>query len=1141
MANATLSLTIDLRAFNEGLKTALRIGQEFGKQLDGALTGKVKLDTAAFDEEMKRYEASLAGLKNEKIDIDTSGAVSGLEKITQGTVKAEVQTKTSVGRIRDQLAVWGFAIRGVGSLLNIAGQGVEFMIGASREVERLQLRLHGLYQDAGLAAEAYQKFEDVAKKTPATLQEVSMAGATLKAFGLDAVATLESVVDLSSYMGMDLVEAASAVGRSFAGGVGASEIFRERGVLALIKSFSGIEDLTKLTLPEFRKVMLETLADPTAGIAGSAERISKSFAGASSNIEDAMFRLRQQLGDGLLPTLTKILNVGILIIDWFAGLSSVMRATLVILPLITAAWWKLAASKLAAATAAGTLTAAWVALIATLKAFLVTIGPVGWALMALTAGLTAYAIAAGKAKTAEDELSSEFDLNRQKVNENADELKKLTEELKILREESDGSKESKEALRETIRKITDNYGEYLGKIDLERAGWDDVAKALGRAREKLIEYQMTQVFEERFKKQLANVAEMRVTLQELTEESADTSLARMQDEQRLRDMYAGGSGDFEKYADQQRLAREGMISGLKIQIAEAEIELKRYQKAWKESMGAATGGEGGEDLTSERSALLDAFYQEMKFKAAGYYEYQVRVYAAERDEFLRIVGDKEKAFLQYGERVKLLGEDRADWEKKLAAMSPEELALLKEREDLTARYYDAVKFAAADYEARMLAIFEAEKLRHIELTGNKEQAEELYQLKVKKLEADRTSWQVEQINARILAGRQENDEKIKQLDTQIEKLERWKNLGLNVEDELLAAWKQYHDTLKAQSEASRTAWEAAESGKVAATDEELAILKALYEADYEAYLTALKNRKQAELMVQEAIRRKWEDDNRFKVGIWNGMVDSFRGVWNSILDTSMTGSERMKLLWSSMLSNWVGMIGNMGAEYLKGKLYELAGHKAAEAAKTGVTATGEATRTGIVKAGLLSRFLLTVASTIKTVAVYMYETAAALVAWYAKVLGPFAPFAAAASMVAVVGMINTFRKGFAGGGYTGDGARNDEAGVVHKGEYVFEAGITKKNLKGLAWLRAALQQGVSIEQIVPAVNMRYAPVPVAVASGSYAGGGYVGGQKADSELLSEMRALRRLWEGGIRTKMNFSRRELSLEVERGTAERQGIR
>lgn len=1149
MAKATLSLEIDLRAFSEGLKTALRIGQEFGKQIDGALRGVVRLDTAAFDEELRRYEASLAGLADSRVDIDASGAVSGLSEVTQGVVKAEVQTKTSVGRIRDQLAVWGFAIRGVSNLLTMAGKGVEFMIGASREVERLQLRLHGLYQDAGLAAEAYKKFEDVAKRTPATLQQVTEAGATLKAFGLDAVATLESVVDLASYMGMDLVEAASAVGRSFAGGVGASEIFRERGVLALIKSFSGLEDLTTLTLPEFRKVMLETLSDPSAGIAGSAERISKSFAGAASNIQDAMFRLRTLIGNGLLPTLTRLLNTGIDIIDWFAGLHGWLKAALVILPLATSAWYKLAAAKVTVAIASGALTAAITASIVAIKTFWVTIGPVGWALMAITAAMGIFAVASDKAKRSTTEAEKAHASIKKAMQDAAESAGAEAEEMDILgkklldlKAKSALTTAEKGLMADTIKQLNAKYGDYLGNINLETAGYNELKTALAGANKELVNKMTLQAYQDVLFGQVQAVAKAKVALANELNKSLNVRVPSTQDNfmsvahEQLR-MLENRFNDWKTNPTYMAIRR--LYDRVKTETDTLKDATNEYNNAVSQLNRKGEQGAGDDSGTDKRLSLLDAFYQEMKWKAAGYYEYQVGVYARDRDEFVKVVGDKDKALVQYDERVRLLGEERAKWEAELARMSPDELAALKEKEGLINAYYATLGFAAEDYFARQMGNIESERLRYIELTGEKGQADAQYEAKKKALELERDKWEAEQMNGRIMAARAENNEKLKQLDSQIEKLEKWKSLGLGVEEELKAAWVSYHETLKAQSEASKKAWEDAESGKVQASEAELAILKALYEADYEAYLVALDKRKQAELLLSEALRKKWEDDNKFKVGMIDGLADSMRSVWMTVLDTSMTGSERIKVLWRSMASSWVSLIGNMSADWLKNELKRIAMKAATDKAETAIVAQGEATRLGIIQGSALGQIAIKVATAVKTVAVYLYETAAAITAWYAKILGPLAPIATLGTMAAVVGMINTFRKGFAGGGYTGDGSRSAEAGVVHRGEYVFEQPITRGNLRGLAWLREKLQQGIRIEEIIPAVNMRYAPVPM-VASGGYAGGGYVGGQRGDNDLLSEIRALRKLWEGGVKATMNLGRREMSLEMERGQSERKRL-
>jgi hypothetical protein len=114
-----------------------------------------------------------------------------------------------------------------------------------------------------------------------------------------------SLTDLAAFMNTNATEAASALGRAFAGGAGAADILRERGILQLIKDSQGIEDLTNLTLPEFRVALLQALTDPDGRIVGSADRLSKTFSGAVSNMQGSIEILSATIGDMFLPELTE--------------------------------------------------------------------------------------------------------------------------------------------------------------------------------------------------------------------------------------------------------------------------------------------------------------------------------------------------------------------------------------------------------------------------------------------------------------------------------------------------------------------------------------------------------------------------------------------------------------------------------------------------------------------------------------------------------------------------------------------------------------------------------------------------------------------------------------------------------------------
>lgn len=187
----------------------------------------------------------------------------------------------------------------VGAVINFGKRLVQ----TASDFEQIRTRLKSLYGDAEIATKVFNEFKKVASTTPFSLKDVAKGGITLKAFGLNAQETLKSATDLAAFMGTSVPEAASAMGRAFAGGVGAADILRERGILTLIKDFKGIDDLTKLTLPEFRKAMLETFQDTAAGIAGSTSDLSKTYAGAISNMGDAWDNFASAIATGALPVI----------------------------------------------------------------------------------------------------------------------------------------------------------------------------------------------------------------------------------------------------------------------------------------------------------------------------------------------------------------------------------------------------------------------------------------------------------------------------------------------------------------------------------------------------------------------------------------------------------------------------------------------------------------------------------------------------------------------------------------------------------------------------------------------------------------------------------------------------------------------
>jgi len=214
---------------------------------------------------------------------------------TQGKIRGSTAgLRRQVGALRNQLLLVSFAFGGV----TVA---MKKFLDTTGKFQQAKARFQAMTGSAEEAERIFRILNDTAAETPLTLDDVIEAGASLEAFGASAEAAIDPIVDLAGRMGTTATEAANAFGRAFAGGAGAADIFREKGILQVVKDFKGIEDLSKLTLPEFRVALVETMIDPAAGIAGAGELIAQTWIGATSNLSDSVTRLSDRIGSSLMP------------------------------------------------------------------------------------------------------------------------------------------------------------------------------------------------------------------------------------------------------------------------------------------------------------------------------------------------------------------------------------------------------------------------------------------------------------------------------------------------------------------------------------------------------------------------------------------------------------------------------------------------------------------------------------------------------------------------------------------------------------------------------------------------------------------------------------------------------------------------
>lgn len=231
--------------------------------------------------------------------IEIEARMRGGKQVANETRKMEkgfLNLKSTIGSVAPALI--GFAgLAGIGML-------VKSTITASALFERLKARLVGMKGSMEAANKTFGIFNEIAATTPFALNEVVEAGIQLEAFGLDSENVLKSITDLAAFMGTGVVEAANAMGRAFAGGQGAADVLRERGILNLIGVIQG----SSIPLEEFREKLLGALVDPELAIVGSTDRISKTFEGMVSNLGDNLTVLSADIGDIFMPVVKDMIS-----------------------------------------------------------------------------------------------------------------------------------------------------------------------------------------------------------------------------------------------------------------------------------------------------------------------------------------------------------------------------------------------------------------------------------------------------------------------------------------------------------------------------------------------------------------------------------------------------------------------------------------------------------------------------------------------------------------------------------------------------------------------------------------------------------------------------------------------------------------
>ena len=209
----------------------------------------------------------------------------------QGNVE---KTKQSVVNLKNALISLG-----VGAVL-------KSFVDVGKEAESLQTRFKFLFGSVEEGAIALDNLTKFASKVPFSLDQISRASGNLAVVSKDADdlnRILEITGNVAAVTGLDFETTASQIQRSFSGGIASADIFRERGVRALLGFKQGATITAEETVKRF-----EELFSGDGEFASATKDLAKTLEGTLSMLGDKYFKFQKDVASGFFDELKSEFN-----------------------------------------------------------------------------------------------------------------------------------------------------------------------------------------------------------------------------------------------------------------------------------------------------------------------------------------------------------------------------------------------------------------------------------------------------------------------------------------------------------------------------------------------------------------------------------------------------------------------------------------------------------------------------------------------------------------------------------------------------------------------------------------------------------------------------------------------------------------
>ena len=169
-------------------------------------------------------------------------------------------------------------------------------------LEGLGVRFELLFGSVAEGGKAFDELANFAARVPFSLADIAAGSGNLAVVSKDAeeLARLLAVTgNVAAATGLDFRQTAEQIQRAFAGGIAAADVFRERGVRAMLGFESGVTVSIEETIQRFDEVF-----GPGGKFGEATGLLAETLAGQFSLVDDAFFTFRRNIAETFFTGLT---------------------------------------------------------------------------------------------------------------------------------------------------------------------------------------------------------------------------------------------------------------------------------------------------------------------------------------------------------------------------------------------------------------------------------------------------------------------------------------------------------------------------------------------------------------------------------------------------------------------------------------------------------------------------------------------------------------------------------------------------------------------------------------------------------------------------------------------------------------------